>query len=69
MPCQVYHKILKTGNLDMAAMKENYVDYLANRPCVERIGKHGLFTDAGRPVILAEVQKRCPATKDLSGPM
>ena len=32
-------------NLDMAAMKENYVDYLANRPRVERIGEHGLFTD------------------------
>lgn len=44
-------------NLDMAAMKENYVDYLANRPRVERIGEHGLFTDAGKPVILAEVQK------------
>ncbi len=44
-------------NLDMAAMKENYVDYLANRPRVERIGEHGLFTDAGKPVILADVQK------------
>ena len=44
-------------NLDMTAMKENYVDYLANRPRVERIGEHGLFTDAGRPVILADVQK------------
>ena len=36
-------------NLDMAAMKENYVDYLANRPRVERLGEHGLFTDAGQP--------------------
>lgn len=44
-------------NLDMAAMKENYVDYLANRPRVERLGEHGLFTDAGKLVILAEVQK------------
>ncbi|MCI8321033.1 MAG: SEL1-like repeat protein [Dorea sp.] len=44
-------------NLDMAAMKENYVDYLANRPRVERIGEHGLFTDAGKPVVLADVQK------------
>ena len=44
-------------NLDMTAMKENYVDYLANRPRVERLGEHGLFTDAGKPVILAEVQK------------
>ncbi|WP_435052487.1 MobP3 family relaxase [Faecalibaculum rodentium] len=44
-------------NLDMAAMKENYVNYLANRPRVERIGEHGLFTDAGKQVILADVQK------------
>ncbi|MEY8236608.1 MobP3 family relaxase [Lachnospiraceae bacterium 66-29] len=44
-------------NLDMAVMKENYVNYLANRPRVERLGEHGLFTDAGKPVILAEVQK------------
>lgn len=44
-------------NLDMAAMKENYVNYLANRPRVERVGEHGLFTDTGKPVILADVQK------------
>ncbi|NBH32555.1 hypothetical protein D3Z58_03025 [Clostridiaceae bacterium] len=44
-------------NLDMAVMKENYVNYLANRPRVERLGEHGLFTDAGKSVILAEVQK------------
>ena len=50
-------------NLDMAAMKENYVDYLANRPRVERIGEHGLFTDAGKPVILSEVQKEVSGHK------
>lgn len=50
-------------NLDMAAMKENYVDYLANRPRVERIGEHGLFTDAGRSVILSEVQKEVSGHK------
>ena len=53
-------------NLDMAAMKENYVDYLANRPRVERIGEHGLFTDAGKPVILAKVQKE---VSDHKGPV
>ena len=53
-------------NLDMAAMKENYVDYLANRPRVERIGEHGLFTDAGKPVILTEVQKE---VSDHKGPV
>ena len=34
-------------NLDLLSKRENYVDYLANRPHVERIGEHGLFTDAG----------------------
>ena len=43
-------------NLDLAGKRENYVDYIANRPRVERIGEHGLFTDAGIPVILSRVQ-------------
>ena len=30
---------------------------------MERIGEHGLFTDAGRPVILAEVQKEVSGHK------
>lgn len=36
--------------LNMAMMKENYVDYLTNRPYVERIGEHVLFTDVGKLV-------------------
>ena len=43
-------------NLDFIGKRENYVDYIANRPRVERIGEHGLFTDAGIPVILSQVQ-------------
>lgn len=43
-------------NLDLAGKRENYVDYIANRPRVERVGEHGLFTDAGQPVVLAKVQ-------------
>ena len=43
-------------NLDLVGKRENYVDYMANRPRVERIGEHGLFTDAGTPVILSQVQ-------------
>ncbi len=50
-------------NMDMAAVKENYVDYLANRTRVERLGEHGLFTDAGKPVILADVQKEVSGHK------
>ena len=44
-------------NLEVATMKENYVDYLAHRPRAERIGEHGLFTDEGAPVILSQVQE------------
>lgn len=43
-------------NLDLVGKRENYVDYIANRPRVERAGEHGLFTDAGVPVVLAQVQ-------------
>lgn len=37
--------------------RENYVDYLANRPRVERVGEHGLFTDVGTPVVISKVQE------------
>ena len=32
------------NNLDIIAKKKNYMDYLANRPGVEIIGTHGLFS-------------------------
>ena len=44
-------------NLNLIGMRENYVEYIAGRPRVERIGEHGLFTDAGVPVMLAQVQE------------
>jgi len=50
-------------HLDIAAGKANYVDYLANRPRVERIGEHGLFTDAGEIVILSKVQEEVSTHK------
>lgn len=43
-------------NLDFVSKRENYVDYIANRPRVEQVGAHGLFTDVGQPVVLAKVQ-------------
>lgn len=43
-------------NMDLIAKKKNYVDYIAKRPGVEKMGTHGLFTDAGRPVILSRIQ-------------
>ena len=44
-------------NLDLLGKRKNYVDYIAHRPRVERIGEHGLFTDAGTPIVLSQVQK------------
>lgn len=43
-------------NLDVLAKRENYVDYIANRPRVEHIGEHGLFSDAGKQIVLKQVQ-------------
>ena len=36
---------------------KTYADYIATRPRVKRIGKHGLFTDAGVEVNLEEVSR------------
>lgn len=44
-------------NLNLIGKRENYVEYIAGRPRVERIGEHGLFTDAGVPVVLSQVQE------------
>lgn len=44
-------------HVNLTGKRENYVDYIANRPRVERMGEHGLFTDAGKPVVLKQVQE------------
>lgn len=43
------------NNLDIIAKKKNYMDYLANRPRVEKVGTHGLFSNEGESVILSQV--------------
>jgi len=43
------------NNLDLIGKKKNFVDYIANRPRVEKSGSHGLFTDEGVPVVLSKV--------------
>lgn len=43
------------NNLDIIAKKKNYIDYLANRPRVERIGTHGLFSNEGENIVLSKV--------------
>ena len=37
------------------AQREKYVSYIAERPGVEKLGKHGLFTDEGIPIVLDQV--------------
>lgn len=34
------------------ATKENYIDYIANRPRVEKLGEHGLFAQTDAPLDL-----------------
>ncbi|MCX4354815.1 MAG: relaxase MobL [Oscillospiraceae bacterium] len=42
---------------DMIADKEILVKYVAERPGVEKIGKHGLFSDSDDEIILTQAQK------------
>lgn len=42
---------------DMIADKEILVKYVAERPSVEKIGKHGLFSDSDDEIILSQAQK------------
>ncbi len=43
------------NNIDLIAKKKNYIDYLANRPGVEKTGTHGLFSNEGEAVVLSRV--------------
>ena len=36
------------------ATKENYIDYIANRPRVEKLGEHGLFSQTDAPIDLRQ---------------
>lgn len=42
---------------ELFGTRQNYVDYIATRPKVEKIAEHGLFTDDGVSVVLAQVAK------------
>lgn len=44
-------------NADEAIQNKTYADYIATRPRVEKFGTHGLFTDDGELVNLADVSK------------
>ena len=43
--------------------REKYVSYIAQRPRVEKISSHGLFTDGGVPIVLSNVQKEVAESK------
>lgn len=43
--------------VDLIGKRENYVEYIAKRPRVERQGAHGLFTDNGVPINLSAAAK------------
>ncbi len=42
-------------NYEQVAQKEHYVDYIASRPRVQRMGAHGLFTAGDGPLALSQV--------------
>ncbi len=42
-------------NYEQIAKRENYVDYIANRPRVQKLGAHGLFTASDAPLVLSQV--------------
>lgn len=42
-------------NFDKIGKRKNYVDYIANRPRVEKMGKHGLFTGGNASLVLSRI--------------
>lgn len=42
-------------NMDKIGQRENYVDYIANRPRVQRMGSHGLFTGGDEEIVLSKI--------------
>ena len=47
-------------NYESIAKRENYVDYIANRPRVQKLGTHGLFTAGDDPLVLSWKAKKNP---------
>ena len=46
---------------DQFARREQYIEYISQRPRVERHGAHGLFSDCDGPIALAEVMREVAA--------
>lgn len=45
-------------NIDKLGKRKNYVDYIANRPRVEKMGNHGLFTGGDDNLILSRIAEQ-----------
>jgi TPR repeat protein len=48
-------------NLDQISGREKYLDYIANRPRVEKFDSHGLFTAGDSPLVLSQVAEEVAA--------
>ena len=48
-------------NLDKIGGREKYLDYIANRPRVEKLDTHGLFTGGDDPLVLSKVAEEVSA--------
>lgn len=57
--------ILQIGetHAELFGDREKYVSYIAQRPRVEKISSHGLFTDDGVPIVLSDVKKEVAESK------
>ena len=53
---------LETHSVELA-QREKYLSYIAERPGVEKLGKHGLFTDEGIPIVLEQVSREMAECK------
>lgn len=49
--------VIMDHNLHTIMKKENYVGYIANRPRVEKLGMHGLFSNTDNTIDLKQVTK------------